>query len=439
MIPLRCAATAVAAVVPWVAAGCAASSEREIILRAVEPAAAHNDVPITLTIRGDAFRPAYRIDSVASSAGVAPGAYATRLLAAANGASAARARVSATAVSWQGAGVLVAHFPAKIAAGNYDLEVVDPRGAVKVLAPAFVSLGPDNLLPSITIYEPADRSVLAAETTVTGIVQASDGAGHLVALDWTVSGPDGGLAAGMCVIPKDVHEAPCTFSFATPRPAGATDALVLAVKAQDAAGNKATVRASLDLAPRPYVTGFTPSAGPTLGGTSLAVQGGNFVAGNPGTQILMNGVPIQTVFVGETLLQGFTPEHEHGSVAVTVRTGGASTSVGRFSFVAAPIVRAISPSLGSSAGGTRVTVVGNHFRAETEIRFDDAALVCPRLISESRVEGLAPAGAGIVSVTGIDPIGGDGQLGTEFAFSDGIAGGLPPPGSCPDSGGGSPP
>jgi hypothetical protein len=439
MTPLRCATAAVAAVVPWVVAGCAASGERDISLAGVEPARAHSDAPITLTIRGASFRPAYRIDSVAGSAGVVSDAYAVRLLAAGGQASGAEARVSATTVTWQSANMLVAQLPAGIAAGDYDVEVVDPRGGVRVRTRAFASLGPDTLAPSVTILTPANHSVLGAETTVVGIVSADDDAGLVASLSWTLSGPAGTLASGTCTVPAGAHQTSCTFEFSAPNPAGSTDVLLLAVAAEDAAHNETNAQASLRLAPRPVVTSYAPRMGPAVGGTSIAIQGGGFVEDTPGTEILLDGQPIAITFASSGILLGTTPPHDPGDAMLALRTGGAVTPVGRFSFFAAPIVRAVSPSVGSSEGGTPVTIVGNNFRGLTTVLFGDAPLVCPRVVGESRIQGLTPPGTGVVKVTAGDPIGGDGTLGEEFTYADGIDGGLPPPGECPAPDGGSAP
>jgi hypothetical protein len=439
MSPLRCAATAVAAVVPWVAAGCAAGGERDITLAGVEPGRAHNDVPIALTIRGTSFRPAYRIDSFAGSAGVVPDAYGVRLVAVAGEGREPRARVSATAVTWQSAGVLVAQLPANIPAGDYDVEVVDPRNGAKTLERAFVSLGADRLAPAVAILEPADDSVLGAETTIVGILSTDDDVGHILSLSWTITGPEATLAEGSCPIPADVHRTSCTFSFATPRPVGATDPLVLTAIARDTADNATTATASLRLAPRPVVSSFAPRMGPAVGGTSLAIQGSGFVEGHPGTQILLDGFPIATTFASPGLLLGTTPAHDPGDGMLALRTGAAVTLAGRFSFFAAPIVRAVSPTEGPSTGGTPVAIVGNNFRGLTTILFDGEALVCPRVVSESRIEGLAPAGTGTVRVTAKDPIGGDGTTSVDFTYADDADGGLPPPGQCPGVDGGSPP
>jgi hypothetical protein len=439
MSPLRCAATAVAAVVPWVAAGCAASGERDITLTDVAPGRAHNDVPVALTIRGTSFRPAYRIDSFAGATGVVPDAYAVRLVAVGDGGPEPRARLSATAVTWQSTGMLVAQLPANIPAGDYDVEVVDPRNGTKTLPRAFASLGPDRLAPSVAILEPADDSVLGAETTIVGVLSSDDDVGYVRALAWTVTGPMGTFASGSCPVPEDVHRTSCTFSFAAPRPAGVTDPLVLTVEAFDTVDNKATATASLRLAPRPVVSSFAPRVGPAVGGTSIAIQGSGFVEGNPGTQILLDGVPIATAFASPGVLLGTTPAHDPGDGMLALRTGAAVTLVGRFSFFAAPIVRAVSPAAGSSTGGTPVTIVGNNFRGLTAILFDADPLVCPRVVSESRIEGLAPPGTGTVKVIAKDPIGGDGTTSADFSYVADADGGSPPVGPCPGADGGGAP
>jgi hypothetical protein len=154
MNPLRCAATAVAAVVPWVTAGCTSNSEREFTITEVLPARAYSSASVSLTVIGAAFRPAYQIESMAGSAGVVPGAYAARLL----GPNGAPDRVAATRVTWQGTGLLVADFARGLRAGSYDLELTDPRGHTLVHPASFLSLGPDAAPAVVTIVSPSEAA-----------------------------------------------------------------------------------------------------------------------------------------------------------------------------------------------------------------------------------------------------------------------------------------
>ncbi len=154
----------------------------------------------------------------------------------------------------------------------------------------------------------------------------------------------------------------------------------------------------------------------------------------------MDGQPIETTYASAMLLRGTTPMHDAGDVQLSVRTGAAMVPAGGFSFFAAPIVRGISPTEGAASGGTRVTIAGNNFRGLTTITFRDAELKligylgCPKVVSDTRIEGVAPAGIGAAWVGARDPIGGDSQRSTSYQFSDAIVGE-----GCPASDGGAGP
>jgi hypothetical protein len=149
----------------------------------------------------------------------------------------------------------------------------------------------------------------------------------------------------------------------------------------------------------------------------------------------MDGQPIETTYASAMLVRGTTPMHDAGDVQLSVRTGAAIVPAGAFSFFAAPIVRGISPTEGAASGGTRVTIAGNNFRGLTTITFRDADdlkligyLGCPRVVSDTRIEGVAPAGIGAALVGATDPIGGDSQRTPRYQFSDAVVGeGCPAP------------
>ena len=170
----------------------------------------------------------------------------------------------------------------------------------------------------------------------------------------------------------------------------------------------------------------------------MTVQGSDFV--ERATQIFLGPTPLPTTVVGGTLLSALTGSHDPGQVPVTVRTAGASISAGRFTFIAAPVVRQVIPGTGVPAGGTPVSIIGDNFRGDaTRISFvaDDASsvdLLCPLFRGPNRIDGYAPPGSGTVAVIATDPIGGAGRLDNAFTYREAADPGGAGPDGCPDGG-----
>ncbi len=409
---------------------------------AVTPMAGYNDDSLTLTIKASSeFRPAYRIETSSGAAAADNSAFTVALeLAHAAASTAPPPRFSATQLDWPNPMQVVATLPAHIPPGAYDVVVTDPRGTRLVRPSAFRSLGTDHDLPIVSIITPQPGTLAGADTDVSVSFMADDGAGHLTLIEWSVSrvGSSSPLMTGPCQKTGAPSRAGCSFRFPAPSPMSVGDRVSILAQATDSQGNIGTGQVVVDLAPRPMVTSFGPDAGPTLGGTPLTVQGSDFLEG--ATQIFLGPTPLPTTVEGGTLLSALTASHDPGQVPVTVRTAGASTSAGKFMFIAAPVVRQVIPGSGAPGGGTPVSIIGDNFRdGATKITFvgDDASsvnLLCPVFRGANRIDGYAPAGSGTAAVIATDPIGGDGRLDDAFVYSAAADPGRVKPEACPDAG-----
>jgi hypothetical protein len=61
-----------------------------------------------------------------------------------------------------------------------------------------------------------------------------------------------------------------------------------------------------------------------------------------------------------------------------------------FSYLSQPVVSAVSPSTGSSSGGTWVVVRGSGLRRTTRVEFGGTAAGNVRVISDTEVRALSP-------------------------------------------------
>ena len=163
----------------------------------------------------------------------------------------------------------------------------------------------------------------------------------------------------------------------------------------------------------PAVTSITPSAGVVTGGTTVTITGTG-LAGTTG--INFGGTAGTTVTnISATSVSAVSPAGT-GTVDITVITpGGTSAAVtgDRFTYVAAgiPIVNSISPTTGSAAGGTTVTITGTNLGGTTGVTFGGTPGTTVTNISATSVSAVSPAhAAGAVDVlvtngTGTSPTG----------------------------------
>jgi hypothetical protein len=120
--------------------------------------------------------------------------------------------------------------------------------------------------------------------------------------------------------------------------------------------------------PLPVLTSITPAAGKTAGGTTVTLMGSGFVAGamvdfgagNPGSTL-------DVVSTGKITVKA--PVHASATVTVTVITTGGTSNAKPYSYVAAPILTSVTPSMGPATGGTTVILHGSNLAAVAHVTF----------------------------------------------------------------------
>lgn len=132
----------------------------------------------------------------------------------------------------------------------------------------------------------------------------------------------------------------------------------------------------------------------------------------PGTQVTLSGLGLEdaTVSFGGTQAQVVSSDatsatvvvpQGSGSVAVSATSplGAGSTEAG-FSFVDLPAVTGLSPSAGSVAGGTSVTITGANFTPGATVAFGNEAATSVTVSSSSEITAVSPPEpSGSVEVT----------------------------------------
>jgi len=174
--------------------------------------------------------------------------------------------------------------------------------------------------------------------------------------------------------------------------------------------------------PAPTVSSALPNSGPVVGGTILTITGTDFQSG--ATVIFGQTPATAVVFSSATQLLATTPTHAEGSVDVIVidPDGQSATAPSGFTYqpVPAPTISGISPSLGTTAGGTLVTITGTGFQPGvlgTTVTFGGVAATGVTVASSTQMNAIAPAHAeGIVDVIVRNPDGQSATVPSGFTF-----------------------
>lgn len=157
----------------------------------------------------------------------------------------------------------------------------------------------------------------------------------------------------------------------------------------------------------PTLTAINPTSGPMSGGVPMTISGSNFAAG---ATVTIGGAAATGVIVESTKVTAITPATTSGVKTVTVTNpGGQSASLSGYNvFTAtdAPTFTSISPTSGSTAGGTLVTVRGTNFVSGSVIYVGTLRLTSLQYVSATELRGRTPAGAaGPASVAILNPNG----------------------------------
>jgi hypothetical protein len=151
----------------------------------------------------------------------------------------------------------------------------------------------------------------------------------------------------------------------------------------------------------PTVTSVTPSSGTTAGGTSVVIAGTNFT----GATAVSFGATAATTFTVDNAGQitATSPAHAAGTVDVRVTTTGGQSATGasdQYTYVAGPTVTSVTPSSGTTAGGTSVVIAGTNFTGATAVSFGGTAATTFTVDNAGQITATSPAhAAGTVDVT----------------------------------------
>jgi microcystin-dependent protein len=146
----------------------------------------------------------------------------------------------------------------------------------------------------------------------------------------------------------------------------------------------------------PAVDSLHPDSGLSTGGTPVTLKGKGF---SGATSVLFGTTAAVPKVVSDTEITTTAPAGT-GYVYVTVVTpsGTSATRPGN-QFGYGAWVSEVTPDHGSPAGGTEVTIRGQNFAGTPIVNFGKTPATTPKLLSDTRITAVAPAGTGVVEVT----------------------------------------
>ncbi len=165
----------------------------------------------------------------------------------------------------------------------------------------------------------------------------------------------------------------------------------------------ASANSKFTYVPAPTLSGLSPSAGPTGGGTSVTITGTNLANA---TAVTFGGSNATITGNTPTQIIATAPVGSAGSVDVVVTTpGGSVTAMGAYTYTPAPTISNIAPTEGPTAGGTSVTITGTNLAGATAVTFGGSNATITGN-TPTQITATAPVGStGSVNVTVTTPGG----------------------------------
>jgi len=172
----------------------------------------------------------------------------------------------------------------------------------------------------------------------------------------------------------------------------------------------------------PSVSSISPTSGPTSGGTTVAITGGNFVNG---ATVRFGATAATNVLVANaSTITANTPAGSAGPVTVTVTNPGGQFAqlINGFTYSTTtgvpPTLTAVSPTTGPTAGGTQITLSGSNFVSGATVRVGGVLCTNVQFISTSTLKAVTPAGTvGAQSVQVQNPDGRNFTLPSAFVYT----------------------
>lgn len=171
---------------------------------------------------------------------------------------------------------------------------------------------------------------------------------------------------------------------------------------------------------QPRITFIDPPFGPTAGRNRVLLLGENF---RPGLRVTFDGIDGQAEFVDANRAAATVPPHVAGNVDVRVinSDGQGSTFVRGYRYDNPPLgrppfLRGLTPSLGRSTGGMRVTLMGEDFQIGARVVWDGVELETTFINDKNLMITTPVHQVGRIDISVINPDGQSSELKNGFTY-----------------------
>ncbi|OQD70014.1 hypothetical protein PENDEC_c027G06612 [Penicillium decumbens] len=257
--------------------------------------------------------------------------------------------------------------PAGAAVGTIQVNVTNPTGTSGNLSYNYMAA------PTVTAVTPASGAKSGGNTiTITGT-------GFTGATAVSVNGTP---ASSFAII------SPTTITAVVPPGVGTGPVVVTT------SGGSNTTGPSYIYSAGAVASDATPAVGTTAGGDTLTITGSG-LAGT--TSVNFGTTPGTITSVSDTSIGVVTPASVAGTVPININTTSGTNSSLSYSFVAPPVLSSITPSTGTTAGGTAVSLTGQNLASTSGVYFISPSTVIPAtsftVNSDLSLSAVTPAAA----------------------------------------------
>lgn len=258
------------------------------------------------------------------------------------------------------------------------------------------SIAGGNGAATVLAYDQADRLISFAAVDGPDVKQLSTASGtsaggQTITITGTGFAPGAVVRFGATASAKVVVASPTLLTAVVPAGSGAVDARVTTPL-----GTSAVVPAGRWTYLRPTVTSLSLTKGPAAGGQVVLINGWNLTGA---TAVRFGTKAANFTVVSAQQIRATTPIGVAGVAAVTATTAQGTSAALQYTYVAVPVVTAVSAGTAPRIGGTTVTVSGMNFTGATMVRFGSVRATSFRVVSASSLTAVAPAGTGAIHVT----------------------------------------
>jgi hypothetical protein len=160
-------------------------------------------------------------------------------------------------------------------------------------------------------------------------------------------------------------------------------------------GNSTSVRTFTFVVPAPTISSISPSVGKLTGGEVVTIQGTRLSAVTAvkfGTSSATAVAGTSLTRVSDTELRVTTPAGTLGAKSVyVIAPSGTATKASGYTYVGVPTITTVSPSSGSSAGGSTVVINGTALANLKSVTIG-GALATVSTSTDTRITAIVPAG-----------------------------------------------